>query len=507
MSDEHHPSGSRDDTIRNRAALETDERRALALDAVAAGIEAADPGAAIRAAVSVDDGDLLFGAAGDGESGGDADDDSHADDRGTRDADRVPADAFDRILVVGGGKPAGEMARALDDLVPDAVPVAGVVVAPRAVDAGRVDVVAGSHPLPDAAGRDGAERLLAAAREADERTLVLAVVGGGGSALLPAPAGDLTLEDLRATTRAMLDAGAAIGAINAVRKHCSDLKGGQLAAAAAPARVVGLVASDVVGDDLATIASGPTAPDPTTYGDALDAADRFDVDLPTRVRAHLEAGAAGDRPETPTAEDPVFDRVSHHVVVNGRRAVGAAADRVAAAGYEPLVLTTRLQGAAAEVGRTLAAVAAECRATGDPVAPPAAVVAGGETTVDVADAGGDGAGGSDDGEAGDDREGGDDGTRDPDGGPNAELALGAALACDLSGWTLAAVDTDGRDGSTAHAGAIVDAGTVADAADDRAARGALSASDSYGYLRDRRGPIDTGTTGTNVNDLVVVLVD
>jgi len=484
VPDESRASGEPGATIRNHGTLATDGRRTTALDAVAAGIAAADPCAAIRAAVTVDDGDLLFGTGAENDAG-DADT-----------GDRVPADAFDRILVVGGGKPAGEMARALDDLVPDAVPVEGVVVAPRTVDAGRVDVVEGSHPLPDAAGQDGADRLLAAARAADERTLVLAVVGGGGSALVPAPAGDLTLGDLRGTTAAMLESGADVGAINAVRKHCSALKGGRLAAAAAPARVVALVASDVVGDDCATVASGPTAPDPTTYGDALDAVDRFGVDLPERVRAHLHAGAGGDRPETPTAEHPAFDRVSHHVVVNGRRAVAAAADCVAAAGYEPLVLTTRLQGAAAEVGRTLAAVAAECRTAGDPVTPPAAILAGGETTVDVADA---------DGEDGRDDDG--NGDREREGGPNAELALGAALSCDVADWTLAAVDTDGHDGSTAHAGAIVDAGTVADGADERAARGALSASDSYGYLRDRRGPIDTGPTGTNVNDLVVVLVD
>ncbi len=458
--------------VRNYEALATDDRRAVVLDAVAAGVAAADPAAAVRETVAVDDGDLQVGA---GEGDAPA-------------RERVAADAYDRVLVVGGGKPAGEMARALDDDLTETVPVDGVVVAPTAVDAGRIDVVAGSHPLPDAAGREGARRVLDAANAADDRTLVLAVIGGGGSALLPAPAGDLTLEDLRATTEALLDSGADVGAINAVRKHCSALKGGRLAVAAAPARVVALVASDVVGDDLATVASGPTAPDPTTYRDALDAADRAGADLPGRVRAHLEAGVAGDRPETPTADDPAFERVSHHVVLNGRRAVVAAAERAASAGYRPVVRTTRLQGAAAEVGRTFGAAVTECRTAGDPVDPPVALVADGETTVDVTAA--------------------HDADRDHDreGGPNAELALGAALACDADGWTLAAVDTDGRDGSTAHAGAVVDADTVA-AADERAARRALAEHDSYGYLRGRRGPIDTGPTGTNVNDLVVALVD
>lgn len=425
-------------------------------DALAAGVAAAAPERAVREAVTVAGTELRVGGA------------------------TVALAGVDRVLVLGGGKPAGRMARALVDALPDDLPIEGVVVATEAVDAGPVDVVAGDHPLPDEAGLAGAERVLSAAEGADAETLVLAVVGGGGSALLPAPAGDLTLSALRATTESLLAAGAAIHELNAVRKHCSTLKGGRLAVAAAPASVHALVASDVVGDDLATVASGPTVPDPTTYDDALAAVERA-PGVPDRVRAHLRAGAAGENPETPTGEHPAFERATTHLALTNRRAVDAAARRAAAVGNEPLVLTTRLRGEAGAVGRTLAGVLEEMRAGGDPVSPPAAVVAGGETTVTVA---GDGTG-----------------------GPNAELALAAALSCDADGWTLAAVDTDGRDGGTEYAGAVVDAGTVADADDRRAARAALSGNDAHGYLRDRAALVETGPTETNVNDLVVALVD
>jgi len=445
------------ETIRNRDALATDRRREAALDAVAAGIEAAAPDRAVREAVTVADGTLRIG--------------------GTE----VDLGAYDRVLVLGGGKPAGHMARALEDLLPASIQVEGVVVATEPHDAGRIDVLAGGHPLPDETGADGARRVLAAARDANDRTLVVGAIGGGGSALLPAPAADLTLSDLRATTRSLLDAGADVRTINAVRKHCSTVKGGRLAVAAAPARVVSLVASDVVGDDVATVASGPTAPDPTTYEDALSGADRFDAEYPAAVEAHLRAGARSDRPETPTADHSAFDRVTNRVVLNGRRAVDAAADAAAAAGYEPLVLSTRLRGSAGEVGGVLAAIAEEIAASGDPVASPAVVVVSGETTVAVTGSGA--------------------------GGPNAELAVGAGLDCAVDDWTLAAVDTDGRDGGTDLAGAVVDATTIAGPADERAAREALADSDSYGYLRDRDGPIETGPTGTNVNDLVVLLVE
>jgi hydroxypyruvate reductase len=450
--------------IRNRRELATDDRRAAALDALAAGVAAADPARAVRETVTVEGTAVRVGDA------------------------TIDLADVERVLVLGGGKPAGRMARALVAALPAARSVEGVVVATEAVDAAPVDVVVGGHPLPDEAGRAGAERILSAARAADEGTLVFAVVGGGGSALLPAPAGDLTLSALRATTESLLDTGAEIHDINAVRKHTSALKGGRLAVAAAPASVHALVASDVVGDDLATVASGPTVPDQTTYDDALAAVERAGTDVPDCVRAHLRAGAEGlhdaDRTvpaETPTADHPAFEGVSNHIVLTNRRAVDAATERAAAAGDDPLVLTTRLRGEAGAVGRTLAGVVEEVRASGDPVAPPAAVVAGGETTVTVA---GDGSG-----------------------GPNAELVLSAALSCDAEAWTLAAVDTDGRDGGTDVAGAVVDAGTVADADDRRAARAALSANDAHGYLRDRAALVETGPTGTNVNDLVVALVD
>ncbi|ELZ19862.1 hydroxypyruvate reductase, partial [Halosimplex carlsbadense 2-9-1] len=297
----------------------------------------------------------------------------------------------------------------------------------------------------------------------------------GASALLAAPAGSLTVTDLQETTDALLSSGVPIGGINAVRKHLSAVKGGRLAREAAPATVCGLVLSDVVGNDLSTIGSGPTVPDETTFADALGVLDRYDVAVPEAVREHLDAETGG---ETPDASDPAFDRVDHHLIADNMTALEGAADAAEAAGYEPLVLTSRLRGEASEVGTTLVSMGAEAAATGTPVEPPAVLLAGGECTVSI-----DGAGGS--------------------GGPNQELALSAALEGEPI--VLAAVDTDGEDGSSDAAGAIVDGSTVSDGDRERAAD-RLSANDTGTYLAEVGATVETGPTGTNVNDVVVMVV-
>jgi hydroxypyruvate reductase len=331
----------------------------------------------------------------------------------------------------------------------------------------------------------GASRVLATARGADEETLLLAVVAGGGSALLPAPAGDLELEDLRSVTGALLSAGAPVEAVNAVRKHASELKGGQLARAAAPATVVGLVFSDVVGDDLGAVASGPTAPDETTYAEALGVLDANDLDAPA-VRDHLEGGVDGDHPETPDPGDPVFRAVDNHVLANAWTAIEAARGAARERGFAATVLSATVEGEARETTLDHLGAAEAIREHGTPVKPPAVVLSGGETTVDV--------------------------TGDGTGGPNQEFALAAALGLwlpaedapvDLDGVTVAAVDTDGRDGSTDAVGALVDGDTVHD---PDAARAALGDNDSYPYLDERDALVFTGRTGTNVNDLRVVVV-
>lgn len=310
----------------------------------------------------------------------------------------------------------------------------------------------------------------------DERTLVLVAVTGGASAVLPAPADGISLADLRETTDQLLESGAEIHDLNAVRKHLSTLKGGGLARLAAPATVVGLVLSDVVGNDLSVIASGPTAPDETTYDDALDVLDRFDLDVPRSVRTRLARGSAGDLPETPKPGDSVFERVTNHILADTFTALDAARDVAQERGYDTLVLSSRVRGEAREAAKTHVAVAEEVLATGNPLDAPAVVLSGGECTVTVR---GDGSG-----------------------GPNLELCLAAAPELP-DGAVLASIDSDGKDGGTDVAGAIVDAEAVA----ARDAHAALAKNDALPVLRDAGALVESGATGTNVNDLRVLVVD
>lgn len=293
---------------------------------------------------------------------------------------------------------------------------------------------------------------------------------------MAAPVDGLDLVDVQAVTRRLLAAGAPTDAINAVRKHCSAVKGGRLASEAHPARVVGLLLSDEVGDDVSTIASGPTAPDPTTYEQARSVLERFDVEVPSTIRSHLGAGAARNRPETPGPDPTAFRSVENHVLANARTAIDAACETLASAGFEPFVLSARVRGQAREQALAHVAIAEECRASGDPIEAAAALVSGGETTVTV--------------------------TGDGKGGPNQEFALRAAIE-GIDG-VCAAVDTDGRDGGTDAAGAIVD-GTTVDV--EQTARDALERNDSSSFLGERECLIETGPTGTNVNDLRVVVLD
>lgn len=385
---------------------------------------------------------------------------------------------FEEVVVIGAGKAAGGLAAGLEDLLGERL-AGGAVVTDTPVETERIETFEGSHPVPSERGVAGARRVLECAREADERTLVLTVLTGGGSALLPAPADDVSLDNLQSVTRALLDSGARIEEINAVRKHLSSVKGGGLARAAAPATVVGLLVSDVVGDRLDAIASGPTVPDPTTFADALSVLSRYDIDAPAPVRERLERGKRGEVAETPTAGDACFDRVENHVLAGAYTAIDAAREVAEERGYRTLLLSSRVRGEARETALTHVAVAEECLATGQPVEPPAVVLSGGETTVTV---------------RGDGR-----------GGPNGEFALAAALEF-FGPVALASIDTDGRDGGTDIAGAVVDGDTVG--ADDReTVRMALANNDSYGFLDGRDALIETGRTGTNVNDLRVLVIE
>nr|WP_255170886.1 DUF4147 domain-containing protein [Natrononativus amylolyticus] len=405
--------------------------------------------------------------------------------------------AYDRIVLCGGGKAAAGAVQALESLLGDRLEE-GVVVStgeqPTSAT-GRIEYLPGDHPTPTTRNVTATERVLEVAECAGADTLFLAVVTGGASALWCAPAAGLSLSDLEASTEALLASGAAIDEINAVRKHCSAIKGGGLARAAAPATVVTLAVSDVVGDDPAVIGSGPTVPDSTTFADARAVVDRYALEdaLPGAVLKRLEAGVAGDVSETPDGTDPAFDSgrdPDWYLLANGRTAIDAARAVAEDRGYETAVLSSRLRGEAGEVGRVHAAVAEEIAATGDPLEPPAVVLSGGEVTVTLRDGDGD-----DDPDYG-----------DATGGPNQELALVAALEFRErdTDAVLASVDTDGIDGPTDACGAVVDRETVADFA---ASRRRLAAHDSHGALESRDALLETGYTGTNVNDLRVLVVD
>jgi len=435
--------------IRNRETLGGTPARDLALDCIAAGIEAADPEQAVRDQVALDGDELRV------------------------DGTAHDLTAYDDVLVVGAGKAVVGVARGLETVLGDRLS-GGVVVSDTPADLSTVEVLQGDHPIPSERSVTAAERVRMIAELADGRTLLLAAVTGGGSALLSLPAEGVALEDLQATTEALLDAGSDIEGVNAVRKHLSAVKGGRLARAAAPATTSVLLVSDVVGDDPAVVASGPFAPDPTAYADALAACEGIVV--PATVRDRLERGAAGDLAETPGPGDDAFDRVSTHVLASGETALDAARETAEAEGYNAVVLDATATGEARDSAADHLDAARDVLAGEAPVMPPAVLLTGGELTVTVA---GDG-----------------------EGGPNQEFCLAAALDCP-AGVTVAAVDTDGRDGSTDAAGALVDDGTVDGVA---AAEVALADNDAYPFLADREALVRTGPTGTNVNDLRVVVV-
>jgi hydroxypyruvate reductase len=389
-----------------------------------------------------------------------------------------------RVVVVGAGKASGTMAEAAESALGEVV-VEGLVAVKERCPPGprRVRAVEAGHPIPDGRGEAAAAEILRLVSAAGPEDLVVCLVSGGGSALIPAPVPGVSLAEKQAVTRLLLESGATINELNAVRKHLSRLKGGQLARAAHPAPVVALLLSDVIGDPLDVIASGPTAPDPTTYGDALAVLDRFGLRarVPAAVRAHLEAGMRGEVPETPKPGDPTLGRVTNVVVGNNELVVAAAAAEARRLGFAPCVLTRRLQGEAREVARMFAAILDEAARAGTPIGRPACLVAGGETTVTVRGSG--------------------------RGGRCQEFVL--ALVPELAGMAdvvVLAAGTDGSDGPTEAAGAIADPATLARA---RAAgldpRRALAENDSHSFFAALDDLVVTGPTGSNLMDVYLAL--
>ncbi|HET6229463.1 MAG TPA: glycerate kinase [Longimicrobiaceae bacterium] len=400
-------------------------------------------------------------------------------------ADEVRLDPDGRIWLIGAGKAAAGMALGALDVLGERI--AGGTVTTKDGHSlplpPRIDAWEASHPVPDTRGLAGAVAALEVARAAGPRDVVLCLLSGGASALWPAPPAGVALTDVRAVTDALLRAGASIGELNAVRKHLSRISGGQLARAAYPARVVALAVSDVVRSPLDVIASGPTVADPTTFADALDVLRRYEIDAPPSVAAHLLRGAAGEEDETPKPGDPALAHASTHVIARNRDALHAAAREAERLGWRATIAADDLEGEARTVAPQVAALAWSTHAEGESARLPAAFILGGETTVTVRGAG--------------------------RGGRNQELALAAAVELDGElGVTIAAMGTDGTDGPTDAAGGIVDGTTVARGrALGLDARDFLDRNDSYEYLRATGDLLITGPTGTNVNDIILVLVE
>ncbi|MDM0072547.1 glycerate kinase [Variovorax sp. J31P207] len=403
----------------------------------------------------------------------------------------LPAPPKGRTLVLGAGKAGGSMAQALEALWPADAPLSGLVVTryghipPRPAGlASRIELVEAAHPVPDQAGLDAAQRILALTQGLTADDLVLCLISGGGSSLLTLPAEGLTLADKQRINTQLLESGAHIGEMNCVRKHLSRIKGGRLAAACAPAKVVTLTISDVPGDDPAVIASGPTVPDASRCADALAILDRYRIEVPAAVRARLESGAL----ETPKPGDAVFDGHLIHVIAAPQQSLEAAAAAARAAGIEAHVLSDEIEGESREVGKVHGALARSVSLRGAPFAKPCVILSGGETTVTIR-------------------------PRQPGkakgrGGRAGEFCMGLAGA--LAGregiWALAA-DTDGIDGVEDNAGAIVTPDTLrrAEAAGVKLADH-LDRNDAYGYFDAIGDLLVTGPTHTNVNDFRALLI-
>ena len=392
----------------------------------------------------------------------------------------LPPPPAGRTLVIGAGKASAAMARALEQHWPDDAALSGLVVTRygHSVPCRRVEIVEAGHPVPDRAGEAAATRMLELVRGLSADDLVICLISGGGSSLLPLPAPGVSLEDKQTISRALLKSGAPITEINCVRRHLSAIKGGHLGAACHPARVLNLIMSDVPGDDPVNIASGPTVADPSSCGDALKVLRRYGIILPKAVHRLL---ASGDH-ETIKPGDPRLERVSTRLIATPQMALAAAAQVAASAGIEPLILGDSIEGEAREVGKVMAGIALQVRRHAQPARPPCVLLSGGETTVAV-DGGG-------------------------RGGRNVEFLLSLALSLDgAAGVHALAGDTDGVDGSAEIAGAFVSPDTL-----ERARRQGLSPrerlddNDAHGFFSAIGDSLVTGPTLTNVNDFRAILI-
>ena len=389
----------------------------------------------------------------------------------------LPPKPKGRTVIIGAGKASGAMAKALEDAWDG--PLEGLVVTRYGyrLPTDRLEVVEAAHPVPDAAGREAAGRIFELVQGLTKDDLVLCLISGGGSALLAMPAEGITLEDKQAVNKALLASGATISEMNTVRKHLSAIKGGRLAKAAYPARVVALMISDVPGDDPSIIASGPTVPDPSTKADAIGIIEKYDLDLPANVRTALEAAD-----ETPKPSDPCFERVENIMIATPQASLEAAAEVARAAGVTPVILGDSIEGESRDVALVHAGIARQCAMRGQPAAPPCVLISGGETTITLKGKG--------------------------KGGRNTEFLLALAIALDgLPDIYALAGDTDGVDGSEDNAGALVYPDTLKRAEEAGLnPKAMLADNDPYTFFKGIGDLLETGPTMTNVNDLRAILI-
>jgi len=443
----------------------TRKARELALNLVIEGIKAADPHVAIERHVKVVGELLVF------------------NERYEVDLSRV-----NDVYVIGMGKAVGAMAESLEAMLDDKI-TEGIIIVPKGTanryKLKKIRACEGGHPIPNEGSLKCAERLLSLAESAGEEDLVICLLSGGGSALASLPVDDVSLEDLMRTTELLLRSGAEIREVNTVRKHISRIKGGWLAKAAYPARLFSLIISDVVGDDVSSIASGPTAPDKSTFKDVKQILEKYEIwhEVPSSVRRWIELGVRGDVNETPKPDDVVFEKVHNIIIASNRVSLQSMAELGRSLGLNVLILTSYLEGEAREVGKVISSILREVYEHDIPVKKPAAIIAGGETTVTVKGHG--------------------------KGGRNQELALSVArMIKGLKGVALLSMGSDGLDGITDAAGAIVDGNTISEASGlGLDPERYLADNDSYTFFKKVGGSlIFTGPTGTNVNDFVVGVV-
>ncbi len=427
-----------------------------------AGLRAVDPIAAIHRHVQRDGAILTVGAT------------------------QYDLNAYRHIYVIGGGKAGASMAQGIEEIVGDRISAGWVNVKYAHLAPTRlITLHEASHPMPDIAGAHGVRQIIRLLEQAAADDLVICLISGGGSALLPAPAEGITLEEKQAVTSLLLRCGATIHDMNAIRKHISAIKGGQFARIAAPATMISLILSDVIGDPLDTIASGPTVPDSFTFADSLAIFERFHLfeELPHSVRDHIMRGARGEIADTPKIGDPLFDHTQNVIIGSNIQAAQAAAEQARSLGYHTLILSTTIEGETKDVAKVHAAILKEILQSGNPLPRPACVISGGETTVTIRGHG--------------------------VGGRNQEFALAVALdIAGLSGVVAFSAGTDGTDGPTDAAGAMADGDTLARARTQGLDPLALLANNDSHHFFDTLGDlVKTGPTNTNVMDLRILLAD